>query len=406
MATLPTWIKPELASKINSLKLNHPELYDLLNLTDAATWKSFINDPACNDIPILNVTEFQQILIAQIFRPDLLLSFLRKAVVKMLDLKTMTMAKPSIKQMSEESDNQTPILLIASADSDPSVEIQDYKKNLNGNANGYVEMSIGKGLEEVASKAIRKAAEAGQWISLKNVHLISADWLAKLTQDLNSIKLSKDFRLWLICDSVKNFPESLLIQCNRVLYEPPSGVKNKLFRVMQQVYPTIAQRRDPKQIKLYVILFILNAVLQERRTYIPQGWTKWYDFGDSDLRTAISLVGWLEKSMSFKADWSILRGLCQTLAYGGRINNQQDLDILKTHLKEFFSNSSMNSYWQPLQMKLVVPQSQNLQDYLSAIAQLPDAETPENLGLSASTNLSKDLIICRNILKQLRSKLK
>lgn len=29
-----------------------------------------------------------------------------------------------------------------------------------------------------------------------------------------------------------------------------------------------------------------HAVLQERRTYIPQGWSKFYEFGPGDLRAA------------------------------------------------------------------------------------------------------------------------
>lgn len=41
---------------------------------------------------------------------------------------------------------------------------------------------------------------------------------------------------------------------------------------------------------------------------------------------------------------------------------------------------------------------------MNVIDELPDGENPEIIGLSPSTNISKDLIFCRNLLKDLRSK--
>lgn len=33
-----------------------------------------------------------------------------------------------------------------------------------------------------------------------------------------------------------------------------------------------------------------HAVLQERRTYIPQGWVKLYEFNDTDLNAALHIL--------------------------------------------------------------------------------------------------------------------
>lgn len=349
----------------------------------------------------ISVTEFQKILVTQIFRPDLLLATISKSVAHILGLKNMSVTKPTIQQLAEENKKDDPILLIATGDIDPSKEIQDYV-NVSIGKDKYMELSVGKGQEQNAIIDIRKAAKDGNWICLKNVHLV-ADWLDQLNQELESLQIENSFRLWLVADTIKSFPESLLVKCNRILYESPSGIKNKLYRLLQQWYPLISQKKDAKTIKLYVILFILNSVLQERRTYIPQGWTKWYDFGDSDLRTAISILGWIESTLAYKMDWSVLRGLCLNIAYGGRISSLQDINILEAHLEEFFDSKTMNNYWSPLQLRLNIPQSQNVQDYLSAISQLPDTEIPEILGLSSSTNISKDLNFCRNLLKRLRS---
>ena len=41
------------------------------------------------------------------------------------------------------------------------------------------------------------------------------------------------------------------------------------------------------------MLFVLgwfHAIVQERRNYIPQGWTKFYEFSYGDLRTGADLL--------------------------------------------------------------------------------------------------------------------
>ena len=47
------------------------------------------------------------------------------------------------------------------------------------------------------------------------------------------------------------------------------------------------------------VLAWLHALLQERRTFIPQGWTKFYEFGASDVRVAKSFVEQLTENSEF-----------------------------------------------------------------------------------------------------------
>lgn len=400
---IPDWITKDIRPKVVALQVSHPQLYTALNLYNTSLWDTYITTTNALDVPC-NVSEFSKILVSQIFRPDLLSTTISKSITKMLGTNNLSIVKPTIQQLAEESTADSPILLITTGDTDPSKEIQDYAQEKLGR-NKFVAISIGKGQEDTAMVAVQNAAENGIWICLKNVHLVP-NWLLTLNEQLERRQLNENFRLWLLCDSADKMPTSLVVKCNKILYESPNGVKSKVLRLIHLWQPMLVQKKDSKQLKLYVIMFVLNAILQERRVYIPQGWSKWYDFSDSDLRTAISIVGWIEKSVGSKIDWSVLKGLCQNIAYGGRINNPSDLTVLETHLSEFFDTKTFSQQWSLLQFKLTMPQSSKVSDYQSAIGQLPDIELPENFGLVASTNVSKDLLFCRNLLKQLRSKLR
>lgn len=62
-----------------------------------------------------------------------------------------------------------------------------------------------------------------------------------------------------------------------------SGLKNNLLRTYTQIPAT------PRRVLTSQAVFVaawLHALLQERRTFIPQAWTKFYEFGAGDVRVA------------------------------------------------------------------------------------------------------------------------
>lgn len=400
---LPTWIKPEQAPKAEALAQQHPEIYSQLNLENMSKWKTFIQSAHMTDIPA-NISNFQKILVTQCLRPDLLYDATEKFVCKMLSLKSMSVARPSLKQLSQESQSLQPILLISTADdADPSKEIQE----LIPSSGRYFEMSLGKGQEKAAMIALEKAIQNGDWICLKNLQLVT-DWLPALNQKLDTLTdVSAKYRLWLISNSMQIIPAALLQKCNSLLYESPSGVKHKVLALLQKHQPRLSQLKDAKRLKLRVLICILNSVLQERRRYVPEGWSRAYDFGDADLDTAMAMVDWLDGvgRGAFKVDWKVLQGLCKHLAYGGRISNQQDLAILTTHLEAFFNDQAVGSdRWRPLQfLQMRLPQSANVHEYLTAISEIGEEESPELLGLASGANVTRDFVAVKNMLKQLRS---
>lgn len=400
---IPNWIKKSIASKVISLKMNHFDLYNSLNLENEQLWRPFMQSTNITDIPV-NIGEFRKILVTQIFRPNLLIPMMTRSLSKLITANVPSETKPSIQQLLDETKENEPILFITNGEIDPSKEISDFVQH-KIELNEYIELAIGKGQEMAVMQQVKRAAENGSWICIKNVQLVP-NWLNELNEVLQTISYQNGFRIWLICDSIRYLPQTLLNKCNKVLHEAPNSIKSKIQRLIQQWNAWLEKRRDSKLLKTYIALFLFDAVLQERRSFVPQGWTKPYEFSDADSKAAIDIINSMEKSMSFKMEWSVLKELCRLIAYGGRIDNDQDQRILKANFDEFFSDKTLTTSWSPLELNVSIPLSHNIRDYLTAIQKMPDTDSPESFGLSATTILVRDTIICRNIFKQLRRKCK
>ncbi|XP_055916348.1 cytoplasmic dynein 2 heavy chain 1 [Eupeodes corollae] len=400
---LPSWMDADAVTKLNILLTQCPELETALQLDNDRLWRPFVEEKSTNQIPV-DVKPFQKVLISQILRPDLIIQTLSLTASHILGLSIDSVMQPTMEQLTEESSGTKPILVITQPENDPSTEIRNLALKKLG-VGKYTELSIGRGMEKSTLEAIRRSAETGKWICVKNVHLIP-NWLVDLDRELETLKCSDDFRLWIICESTKGFSEAVMYKFVKVLFEFPNGLKNKVRRLVQQYLIGMAanQTKDAKITKLRVVLFILNSVLQERRKYIPQGWSKWYEFGDSDLRSAMEIIQWLEKSISSgRMNWKILQKLCENVAYGGRISNNRDLLVLQNYLEEFFTSDSTSNRWSPLNLKTTIPTTVNVQEYVNAVMKFPDSDEPDTFKLSPHSNVSRDIIFSRNIIKALRT---
>ena len=81
-----------------------------------------------------------------------------------------------------------------------------------------------------------------------------------------------------------------------------------------------------------------NSVIQERLRYSPLGWSKKYEFNESDLKSALdTLDSWVELSPK-QIQWNALRTIFASCIYGARIDNEFDQNLLDTFVDKFFSN--------------------------------------------------------------------
>lgn len=319
-SNLPKWVRKELILKVSSIKHQHPTFYQKLNIENDFEWREFVDatENVQKYLPNMQITEFQQLLVYQIFRPDQMLSAITKTTSNMLGLKQDALFMQSrIQQLLVESIE--PILVIGSNGADPTSEIKDYAKLQ------FKEIYVGKGQETSNLNLVAISAEEGRVVCIKNIHLMP-QFMQSVENKLKAVKFSEKFRLIFICETDKNLPKHLVKKCNKLFMEPPTGIKHKIFNLLEQNKTIFKENRDYRFTKLFVALFVLHSVLQERRSFIPQGWCKWYDFGEADIRAAINYIMTTCKKSS-NVDWIILKGLLEKIVYGGRVDNDQDFEV-------------------------------------------------------------------------------
>ncbi|KAA0202320.1 hypothetical protein HAZT_HAZT003025 [Hyalella azteca] len=172
---------------------------------------------------------------------------------------------------------------------------------------------------------MRSSAASGRWLCLKNLHLVTA-WLPVLEKELNALQPHQDFRLWLTAEPHPKFTAILLQSSLKITYEffykqnprqAPAGLKKNLQRTMDSWSPEVLAKGN--MVSRAQALFVLawtHAVLQERRTYIPQGWSKFYEFSYADLKAGADIIDRLYTIAGMLCTYTIAGMLCTYIIAG------------------------------------------------------------------------------------------
>jgi len=143
-------------------------------------------------------------------------------------------------------------------------------------------------------------------------------------------------------------------------------------------------------------------VVQERLRYAPLGWSKRYEFNESDLKCACDTIDTWVDSVALgrtnlppeKVPWDALRALMSQCIYGGKVDNSFDAKLLAAFLDNLFTVASFEG-----QLPLVkgmsssgeggdvgsediyLPEGSRREELLDWVARLPDSQSPSWLGL-------------------------
>jgi dynein heavy chain 1 len=241
-------------------------------------------------------------------------------------------------------------------------------------------------------------------VLLKNIHL-APQWLVQLEKKLHNLDAKPAFRLFLTSEIHPQLPANLLRLSQIFVFEPPPGIKANLLHTLNGIPSERLERVPVERSRLYLLLAWFHAVVQERLRYVPLGWSKAFEFNDSDLRCAVDTIDyWLDVSAQGRSNiaperipWQAIRTLLAQTVYGGRIDNGFDQRLLESFLCHLFTPRSFDLHF-PLchpahaagsvdeSMVVTAPEARTRDALLEWIMRLP-AESPAWLGLPNNAEL-------------------
>ncbi|XP_073494500.1 cytoplasmic dynein 1 heavy chain 1 isoform X2 [Phyllobates terribilis] len=335
-----------------------------------------------------------RLLLIQAFRPDRLLAMAHVFISTILGDSFMSVIDQPLDLahiVDTEVKPNTPVLMCSVPGYDASSRVEDLAAEQNTQTTS-IAIGSAEGFSQ-AEKAINTAVRSGRWVMLKNVHL-APGWLMQLEKKLHSLQPHSSFRLFLTMEINPKVPVNLLRAGRIFVFEPPPGVKANMLRTFSSIPVSRICKSPNERARLYFLLAWFHAIIQERLRYAPLGWSKKYEFGESDLRSACDTVDtWLDDTAKGrqnispdKIPWSALKTLMAQSIYGGRIDNDFDQRLLNTFLERLFTTSSFDGDFK-LACKvdghkdIQMPDGIRRDEFVQWVEMLPDTQTPSWLGL-------------------------
>jgi dynein heavy chain 1 len=243
----------------------------------------------------------------------------------------------------------------------------------------------------LADQAIATGARNGKWVLLKNVHLAPA-WLSQLEKKLSGLNPHRDFRLFLTCETNPVIPVNFLRASRILMNEPPPGLKASMLDLLRALPSSRLQRSPAEATRLFFLLAFFHSTVTERLRYTPLGWSKSFEFNDSDAEAALDTIeAWLGRVAKGRSNidpasipWDALRSLIKEAIYGGKIDNEADQRLLDSFVDAIFTPQAYESTFhlvndeaQPLQ----APDGTRIDQFLAWTNALPEQQPPQWLAL-------------------------
>ncbi|KAG0049018.1 hypothetical protein BGZ83_006135 [Gryganskiella cystojenkinii] len=340
------------------------------------------------------IDEFRKLLVIKCFRPDRMLRATSKYVDQVFTANFVSQSDLDLaKLVQDEVKSSTPISLCSVPGHDAAYRVDNLAQE-QGVRLASVAMGSQEGLG-LADQAIAMATKTGNWVLLKNVHL-ALQWLGQLDKRLHSLKAHPNFRLFLTMETNPKVPVNLLRLSRVLMFEPQPGIKANLQESLRSIPAARVAKGPVERARLYFMVAWLHAVVLERLRYVPLGWTKAYEFNDSDQDCALSTIdNWLDTVGAGRANvspdkipWDAIRTLLSQSVYGGRVDSDQDQALLESFVNSFFNAQCYDLNFKLVEATpessdagLVAPEGTKMSQFLDWVDQLPEREPPTWLRL-------------------------
>ncbi|CCH41669.1 Cytoplasmic dynein 1 heavy chain 1 [Wickerhamomyces ciferrii] len=261
----------------------------------------------------------------------------------------------------------------------------------------------------IAEAELEKCSKSGDWLVLQNVQT-SLKWLELLEKRIEGLAHNDGFKLFLTCDVNSDIPTTLLRASEVFIFENPPGLKPIIAENQKLNIGKWESSKPMEKRHIYFLLTWFHAVLQEKGRFIPIGLRKNYDFNDSDFESASFIIDrWFESSCHGRDNiapesiqWEAIQKLVGEIIYGGKVDEDEDLKILKKLCQHIFTLKSFDHDFNMIENDVTIesgiilspPEGREVADYSSWISKLPDIQPPSWIGLGENADQiikSKDL---------------
>ena len=380
--------------------------------SNSEAWNNFYNDAfAENSIPVefLNkhkenisnekdqkiFDEITKSILLLVFRPDRMLNSIQSFLKEVFNEELVNIPELDlVKVIKDETNCKMPILFCSAPGFDASTKIESLARQLNKK---FLSIAIGssEGFELVEKNWASKI-KSGEWLVLKNVHL-APNWLNEIEKRLYANEPNPNFRLFLTMEFNPKIPANVLRISRKFVFELPSGIKHSLIRSYANVLtPAKSEKTPHERCRLHFLLAWFHAVIGERLRYVPIGWSKYYEFNESDQRCALEAIDeWINIYSKDRTNispkqipWDAIRTIIHQSMYGGKIDNEYDMKILESLVNLYF-NEKAYSFNYPLfktssenqDNVLKIPDKTTNAGFIEWINSIPNVESPEWSGL-------------------------
>ena len=197
-------------------------------------------------------------------------------------------------------------------------------------------------------------AKVGGWVYVANTHLTlqGIPQFEKTLDDIKAMRPHDNFRIIISTNPHQNYPISLLQRCNKITFELPHGLGNNMALLFDDLSKEAAaetsgaiinkyEKADNKASafsKMVYSLAMFHSMLLERRKYKGYGWTKEYDFNNSDFKICLDILRTYSKKFITPQEfpWKAIQELI-CINYGSRFTNHKDSELLQTYAEHFFN---------------------------------------------------------------------
>lgn len=399
----PTWCPPDRAPALQLLRAAFPQIDSQWQLTKDAVWAAWAQSDKCEESfdpsVFSRMSSFQRVLVIQAVRPDRLESALTQFTCEAMGVSSLSPPPLSLQRLhGDETSSDIPVLFVTTPGADPSQELEEFAKQYAAEHNpgmSFNQLAMGGGQNDEAMRVLREAAKNGDWVCLKNLHLVIS-WVPLLEKEIKNLSPHENFRCWLTTEPHAKFPPILLETSLKVTYEAPPGVKKNLLRTLESWNQGWFASGPEIRSQVIFVCAHFHAIMQERRTYIPQGWTKFYEFSQSDLSSACETVSLLVKpgtgAGGATIDWATLIGVLEQAVYGSRVDNAYDSRLVREYLSLCFRSNVLEG---PRRKDGTVdippfdiPASTSMTDFRSRVDTLPDLDNPQSFGMAPNADRS------------------